>query len=179
MHTQPEFAEEHTQAERIRFVVIGTLTGALVVFSSKAWLFPWFREFAAAAPCRTVFGIEGVTVLWYGLFVGLPLHAAVLVAATFGRRGYKVLRDGQFPPAKEKVYRQTKIRRGSKAKRIGYLHLSAFLPLLALTVWGGFQAAEMSRTTRPKVGTCAANTAVSSDAPQAVLPRAPRSSSLR
>lgn len=168
MPTEPEFAEEHTPAERIRFVVIGTLIGALVVISSKAWLFPWIREFATSAPCRTVFGIEGLTVLWYALFVGLPLQAAVLVAATFGWRGYKILRDDQFPPAKEKVYRQTRIRRGSKAKRIGYLHLAAFLPLLALTLWGGFQAAELSRTTRPNVGSCAANTVLEGSAPHLV-----------
>lgn len=176
MHTELEFAEEHTQAERIRVVVICTLIGTLVVITSKAWLFPWIREFANSAPCRTIFGIEGLTVLWYGLFVGLPFHAAVLVASTFGWHGYKVLRDGQFPPAKEKVYRQTRIRRGSKAKLIGFLHLFAFLPLLALTIWGGFQAAEMSRTIRPKVVTCSANTTVERDATQAALPLAPRSS---
>ncbi len=170
MPTEPEFAEEYTQAERIRFVVIGMLTGALVVISSKTWLFPWLREFATSAPCRTVFGIEGVTVLWYGLFVGMPLQVTVLVAATFGWRGYKILRDGQVPPIKEKVFRPTKIRRGSIAMLIGYMHLSAFLPLLALAIWGGFQAEELSNTKRSKVDVCTANPAFERDAAKARRP---------
>lgn len=157
MYSEPEFAEEYTLIERIRFIVIGTLVGLLIVFSSKNWLFPWIEEFSGSAACREVLGIDGLVVLWYGLFVGLPLHATILVIVTLGWRGYKILRDNQVPPAKEKVFKPTKIRRGSEARRIGYIHLSAFLPFLMLTVWGSFQAAEISRTTRPKAGTCVAN----------------------
>ncbi len=160
MNTEAEFAEEHTRAARIRFVVIGILMGALVIISSKAWLFPWLREFIKSAPCRTVFGIEGLTVLWYGMFAGLPLFALVLFGVPVAWRGYKILSDGQFPPAKEKVYRPTKIQRGAKAKLFGYLHLSAFLAPLALTIWGSFQAAELSREKRPKVEACSAGKAI-------------------
>ena len=35
--------------------------------------------FSASASCRSVFGISGSTVLAYGLFVGMPLFAALLV----------------------------------------------------------------------------------------------------
>lgn len=170
MNTEAEFAEEHTRAARIRFVVIGILIGALVVISSKTWLFPWFGEFAKSAPCRTVFGIQGVTVLWYGMFVGIPLHVLVLFGAPVAWRGYRVLRDGQFPPIKEKVYRPTKIQRGAKAKLIGYLHLSVFLPLLAFTIWGRFQAAEMSRTRRPKVEACSADKAINRESQMRATP---------
>ena len=162
MHQEPEFAEEHTAAERIRVVIIGAVTGALVILMGKSWLFPWFREFASSAPCRNIFGIEGVTVLWYGLFVGMPVAVTILVVSMFGWRGYKIIRDGQFPPAKEKVYRPTKIRRGKKARLIGYIHLLAFLPSLVLSIWGSYQAKEMLRTIHPSTSTCAANTAVES-----------------
>lgn len=171
MQTESEFAEQYTKAEAIRIVVIGTLAGALVVVASKAWLFPSFREFAAAAPCTTVFGIQGLTVLWYGLFVGIPLHVAILVAAIFGWRGYKILSDGRFPPLKEKVSRPTRIRKGSQARLIGYLHLAAFFPPLALAAWGAFQAAEMTEMTRPKVGVCTPDTAAGKVAPQATAAR--------
>ena len=164
MHQHPEFAEEYTKAERIRFVVLSVLFGAVAVILSKTFLFPWVGEFANSAPCRKVFGIEGLTVLWYGLCVGIPLQGAILVGIMSGWRGYKVLRDGQFPPAKEKVYRPTRIQKGSKARLIGYIHLSAFLPFLALTIWGCFQAEKMSRTIQPKAGECAANLAVERDA---------------
>ncbi len=167
MQTEPEFAEQYTKAEAIRIVIIGTLAGALVVVASKAWLFPWFREFVAAAPCITVFGIQGLTVLWYGVFVGIPLHAAILVAALFGWRGYKILRDDRFPPLKEKVSRPTRIRKGSQARLIGYLHLAAFLPPLALAVWGAFQAAKMTEMTRPKIGVCTPSPMAEKIAPQA------------
>lgn len=163
MRPDTEFAEEYTKTERIRFVVVGTLFGAIAVILSKTFLFPWIKEFAVSAPCRKVFGIEGLTVLWYGLFVGIPLNATLLVGIAFGWSGYKILRDSQFPPDKEKVYRPTKILRGPKARLIGYMYLSAFLPFLALTVWGSFQADEMSRTKQPKVGVCTANKSANMD----------------
>ena len=176
MHQDPEFSEEHTPAERIRGVIIGVVTGALVIFIGKSWLLPWFREFASSAPCRNIFGIEGVTVLWYGLFVGMPVAVTILVVSTFGWRGYKIIRDGQSPPAKEKVYRPTKIHRGTRARLIGYIHLWAFLPSLALSIWGSYQAKEMLRTIHPSMSTCAANTTAERGAPQAALPLATRPS---
>ena len=174
MQPEPEFAAEYTRIERIRFLVIGMLAGALVVLSSKMWLFPWLREFATSAPCRKVLGIEGVTVLWYGLFVGIPLQVAVLFIATVGWRGYKILRDGQVPPFNEKVFRPTRIRRGFKAKMIGYINLLAVFPPIALTIWGGFQAEELSSKTRSKVDVCAASPAFERDAAKVRRPLAPR-----
>lgn len=174
MQPEPEFAEQYTKAEAIRIVVMGTLAGALIIIFSKAWLFPWIREFAISAPCRKVWGIEGLTVLWYGVFVGLPLFNAILIMPTLGWLGYKILRDGQFPPANVKVFRPTKIRRGPKAKLIGYMHILVCLPLLALSIWGGFQAEKMTKTMRPKAGMCATNPGDEGNAPQAALPLASR-----
>ena len=156
MPQEPEFAEINvkTKAEAIRFVVWGALAGGLVIVVSETWLFPWLGEFAESAPCRQVMGIAGDTVLAYGLFVGIPLHVAILVMAIFGWRGYKILRDGQFPPFKEKVFRPTRIQRGLKARLIGYLHISACLPLLALSVWGVFQAEKMIHAFPPTPGSC-------------------------
>jgi hypothetical protein len=139
----PEFAEMLTMTERIRIIVFGILLGAAVVILAKGWLFPWLKGFATTAHCRTVWGVDGVSVLWYGLFVGLPLIVALLILAFVGWRGYKVLRDGQFPPLKEKVARPTRIRRGWVAKFIAYLHFGLCLPLFALSAWGYFQAAEL------------------------------------
>lgn len=158
MPSEPEFAELRTPAERLRIFIICLLTGILVTYLSKTWLFPSINEFAASAPCRKVLGIEGLTVLWYGLFVGVPLHGAILIAAVMGWRGYKILRDGQYPPLKEKVYKPTRILRGAPAKFKGYMHLLAPLPLLAMSIWGIFQAEEYSKTMRPKASTCAAAT---------------------
>lgn len=155
MQPDPEFAPEYSRAERIRLVLGGTLAGALLVYGAQAWLLPGIKAFATLAPCRQVFGIDGLTALWYGLFVGLPLHAALLVLATLGWQGYKVLRDGQFPAAGTRVFKPTRIRRGPQARLIGYLHLAAVLPCLLLAGWGATQADTLSTTLRPPAGFCA------------------------
>ncbi|MBI3283878.1 MAG: hypothetical protein HYZ65_03375 [Burkholderiales bacterium] len=150
MKADAEFAEQYTQAERIRFAVAGVLAGALIIFCSQTWLFPWFREFVRSAPCRSIAGINGLSVLWYGIFSGLPLFTALLLIATLGWRGRKILRDGQAPPAGEKVLRPTKICRGRQARIIAYLHFAAPLPFFVLALWGAFQAQDMSARMRPE-----------------------------
>jgi hypothetical protein len=144
-HADLEFAEEYTVAERGRRVIGGLAAGLAVIAIGKLWLFPWLTHFAASAPCRTVSGVNGATVLWWGLFVGIPLTSAALVVATMGRRGVRILRDGQVPPRREKVLRPTRIRRGRQARLIGYLHVLAWSPFLALALWGGFQAAALQQ----------------------------------
>lgn len=98
--------------------------------------------------------MDGRFVVWYGLFIGIPLSAALIVAGTTGYRGYKVLRDGQAPPKGEKVFKPTRIVRGVKAKMIGYLQLFSFVPLLAFAIWGGFQAHAMSVVAQAKPNNC-------------------------
>ncbi len=135
-----EFAPEYTRTERVRFVVLSLGAGAFLMLLCQLWLFPWLREFAASAHCRLVFGFKGTSLLFYGVFVGVPLLAALLLGTLVGRRGYRVLREGRIPPSGEKVFRPTRIRRGREAKLSGYIQLVSPVPLLALAVWGGFQA---------------------------------------
>ncbi|WP_147269688.1 hypothetical protein [Rhodanobacter denitrificans] len=157
MDKSPEFAEQYSRAERIRIALLGTTAGGLLVAFEKLWLSPWLREFSTSAQCRTVFGVSGTTVLWQGLFVGLPFLAGLVVAFAFGRRGFKILRDGQVPPLREKSLRLIRVRRGSGAKIIGYLHLVAFVPFLALGLWGYAQAEGLSRQAQHKAVDCSAN----------------------
>ncbi|MDD5277155.1 MAG: hypothetical protein PHR16_13860 [Methylovulum sp.] len=150
MNEFPEFAEEYTPIERARIFVTGLISGCLVVAVSKLYFFPWLNVFANSAHCRTVFGFDGLTVLWYGLFVGIPFSCVLLVGSAIGYRGYKILRDHQTPPNGEKVMRPTRIIRGSKAKIAGYLHLMAFFPFFVISIWGGFQASAMSKQAQIK-----------------------------
>ena len=150
-----EFADEYTDAERIRFVVVGAIAGGSIVAIGKLWLFPWLRVFSESADCQSVFGTRGTTVLGYGLFVGIPLFATLLVIGTFGRRGLRILREGRVPPSFEKVFRPTRIERGPKAKAIGYLQLFAATPMLALLVWGTNQAGTFARRSDSKPSECA------------------------
>jgi hypothetical protein len=148
-----EFAPTYSAAERGRFVALGLLAGAPLIVAGKLWFFPWI----VTLPCRTVLGIDGAVVLWYGLFVGLPLLAALVTGFGYARSGLRVLREGQFPPAGVKVIRATRIVRGAAARRLGWLQLAAPIPFLIIAAWGFPQA--MSLAQKNTTGTCAAATA--------------------
>ncbi|MDI1245936.1 MAG: hypothetical protein PSV24_11090 [Rhodoferax sp.] len=169
MNDLPEFAEEYSVRERVRFVIVGVTVGAVVVAVGKLWLFPWLGQLANSAQCHMVLGVSGVTVLWYSLFAGLPLFGALVVACTSGHHGYKILRDGQAPPLREKVFRPTRIKRGTKAKLVGYLHLFAFSPLFALAIWGVLQAEELSSQTQHRPCTKTANPSIEGASSKGVM----------
>jgi hypothetical protein len=145
MQTPDEFAKLYSRAERLRFVVVGTIAGAAAILAGRLWLFPGLHAFAASAPCRKVIGLPGEVVLGYGIFVALPVLAACVVALTMGRRGLRILRDGQAPALGEKVLRPTRIVRGRRATVAGYLHVFAVAPLVVMVLWGVGQASEWSR----------------------------------
>jgi hypothetical protein len=155
-----EYAPEYSHAERVRFFVLGSAAGALVFVVCQFWFFPLLREFSASAHCRSVLGISGIAVLFYGVFVGVPLHAALLLGALAGRRGFKVLREGRHPPSGEKVFRPTPVIRGTKAKMFGYLQLFAAAPLFGLAVWGGFQAQGLVKQAQERPAQCAPNPSI-------------------
>ena len=160
MNPSPEFAEQYTTAERIRFIIISIVFNGAIIAICKLYFFPWLNAFASSAHCRTFLGYDGLAVLWYGLFVGMPLSFAALVGGIFGYRGYKILRDNQMPPLHEKVFRPTRIVRGKKARLFGYFHLLAFTPLMAISIWGIPQAATMVSRTNSQPFNCAVNPSV-------------------
>lgn len=164
MSQPPEFAEQHTTAERIRLIILYTAIGAAITAICKLYFFPWLHEFASSAHCRTALGFDGLAVLLYGLFVGMPLFFAALVGGVMGYRGYKILRDNQTPPLHEKVFRPTRIIRGKKAKLFGYFHLLAFSPFLAISIWGVPQATSMLSNAKNQPVNCAANPSIKWDA---------------
>jgi len=168
MSQSPEFAEQYTTVERLKFIAIFIVSGGAITAMSKLYFFPWLNEFASSAHCRTVLGFDGLAVLWYGVFVGMPLSSAAFVGGVLGYRGYKIMRDNQTPPLHEKVFRPTRIVRGKKAKLFGYLHLLAFGPLLVMSIWGIPQAASMLSHTKDPPVNCTANPSIKWDA----LPRA-------
>ena len=170
MNDAAEFAQEYSKAERVGFLVFGISAGAALLLASKFWLLPWLRVFAASAPCREVMGVSGVTVLWYGLFVGVPLFGAAVVGITMSYRGYRVLRDGQLPPVGDKVFRPTRIKRGGAAKMAGYAYLLAFVPFLMLAIWGSGQAGTLSKQPLPQRSQCPPSVkGTPHDEPQAAL----------
>lgn len=151
MSELPEFAEEYSLPDKVRLLAIYLTVAAAAVFVAKSWLLPAIHQFSGSAHCREVLGFSGVSVLFYGLFVGMPLSLALLVGLIMGRRGHRILRDGQMPPIGEKVFRPTRIERGRKARWIGYTQKYSFLLLLAIAVWGFPQAAQLIASLPPDV----------------------------
>ena len=142
--TPIEYSQTYSAAERWRFVVLGVLIGALTTGMGKLLLFPALARFADIAPCRAVLGINGATLLWFGTFVGVPLLAALVTGVWYGRAGMRILRAERFPSPGARTLRPIRVIRGTAAKRIGYLHLGAFVPFLALVAWGYAQASSLS-----------------------------------
>lgn len=143
-----EFAEQYSFRERAWLAARGIAIGGLVLLGSKLWLLPAFNAFVATAPCRTFLGVYGSTLLWYGLFVGLPLVTFAVLFLTQGRQGLRILRESRFPPAGEKVLHRTRIRYGAAARRIGYVQLFVSTPLIALAIWGCFQTRTLAHEMR-------------------------------
>lgn len=139
-----EYADTYGTAERLRRVAMGIVLGVLAVGVGRLWLFPSIAAFADVAPCRTVLGVNGANILWYGMFVGGPLCIALVIAVSYGRMGLRVLKEGRFPPARTRMFRPIRIVRGRAARCIGYLHLSACVPFLAISIWGAAQATTLS-----------------------------------
>lgn len=135
-----EFAPEYTKRERIRILVIYTTIGLILVAVGELSFFAWLGEFSKTANCHSYFGINGERLLVFGVFVGIPLLFATTIAAIFGTRGVRILRQGRTPPKGEKVFRPTPIQRGPKARTAGVIQLLIVLFAFAVVIYSAFQA---------------------------------------
>ncbi|TCI05283.1 hypothetical protein EZV61_04815 [Corallincola luteus] len=138
-----EFADEYSKPEKLKRVSLYIVAGGIVFITHQQWVFPFVRWYAETAPCHSLFGYAGLTVLWFSLFVGLPLICAFIVGAVAVPLGVKSFADGQYPPKNHKVYTPTKILRGRKARAKSLTLLSLPLFFMAISVWGYLQANQM------------------------------------
>ena len=106
-------------------------------------MFPFMTWYADNAHCYSPLGFSGISVLWYALFVGIPLLSAFLVAIFSLPLGIKGLIHHQFPPKGVKVYQPTVIITGNKAKIKSLGHIIAPGIFVAIGVWGYFQVDKM------------------------------------
>jgi len=144
-----DYAPEYTQKERIAFVLkIMAWTIPLFVMT-QFWFFDWLSEYSENANCYNYGDINGVHLVFYGLFVFMPLSLAIIVFLTEGRRSINVIKLGQNPLPNEKVFKPTKYKYGNaaKIKPIGIFCVILFLT--GLSVWGGFQAHDLTKDIKP------------------------------
>lgn len=131
-----EYAEQYSFRERVRLVAVGLAIAAPVVLGWQFWARPKWIELVEHLPCHDLWGVSGVTLFWYMLYVGLPLLIALLAALFMGLRGVRILQDGQAPYRGEKTLQLSRIRRGRIAALVGWAHVLAPLPMVAVAVWG-------------------------------------------
>jgi hypothetical protein len=115
------------------------LFAGLIVVIHLKWVFPYISWYANTAYCHTPFGFQGIMVLWYFIFVGIPLFCALITVISSVPIGIRGLRDRQYPPKGCKVYRPTKIVKGWHAKVKSLGMLCAPLLFVAVAIWGSFQ----------------------------------------
>ncbi len=116
---------------------------------SWLWLFPWLEAYAETAHCRFYGDLTGVHLLLYGIFVGGPLSLALLILLFEGPRSLRVLRVGQNPLPGEKVLRRTPYRYGWQARLKPLVLLACVLTIIGFSVWGGYQASELTANVAP------------------------------
>lgn len=144
-----DYAPEYTKRERIEIALKNLAWAIPVVFICEFWLFDWFAEYSNNANCYKYGSINGVHLVFYGLFVFMPLLFAIILCLTEGRRSIKVFRLGQNPLPNEKVFSTTSYKYGLAAKAQPIVVLSVMLFLIGLSVWGGFQAHDLTRNIKP------------------------------
>jgi len=134
-----EYAEEFSKPEKFKRIFLFLLLGILVFIINEKWYLPFINWYTETVHCHTPLGYSGISVMWYSLFVGLPLFCALIIGVVTVPIGYKGVIHQQFPPKGMKVYKPTKILRGWKGnvKSIFHLLIPTFLILFA--VWGYFQ----------------------------------------
>ncbi len=138
-----EYAEEFSKGEKLRRILLAMLLGLFIMITHNKWVFPFTSWYADTAHCHTPLGYSGILVLWYSLFVGMPLLCAFIIGVVTVPIGYKGITQKQFPPKGMKVYKPTKILRGWKGHLKSVLHLLIPTLLILLSIWGYFQVDKM------------------------------------
>ena len=139
--------------ERIA-LVLKILAWAIPIYLiAQFWFFDWVSEYSKNANCYNYGNINGVHLVFYGLFVFMPLSFGVIVFLFEGVRSIKVIKLGQNPLPNEKVFRPTKYKYGTAAKVQPCGIFAVILLLIGLSIWGGFQAYELTKNIKP----CAVN----------------------
>ncbi len=137
-----EYAEEYPKTEKYKRVFLFILLGGLCVIINEKWFLPFLNWYVDTVYCHQPFGYSGISVLWYSLFVGIPL-LVVLLSIPYDFICIRAIRQQQFPPQGMKVYKPTKIRRGWQANAQALFFLLITFCFIVFSVWGYFEAGKM------------------------------------
>jgi hypothetical protein len=139
------YAPEYTKRERIIYGLKLLAWMIPIALFLKLWFFGWLSEFSRNANCYNYGSINGVHLVLYGLFVFMPLSFALVMFLIEGRRSIKIIKLRQNPLPNEKVLKPTRYKYGFTAKIQPFIMLLLVLCLVGISVWGSFQAYEISK----------------------------------
>jgi hypothetical protein len=141
---EPEYAPEYSREERVKHALLAFGIALVVIFGCNVLLFPRLLMLVNHVECQTVFGIQGVAVVMFMVFVGVPLAIAVSVGAFLVPRALAAIGARQYPAPGRKVNGKVRIRRGRAALPPACFDLACIALLVVTAIWGSFQAAAIS-----------------------------------
>lgn len=135
----------YTMQEKIKIICIHLAWLIPFVVFMEFWFFPKLKIFSENANCYNFGDVNGVTVLFYSYFVGLPILMAIIVYAIQGSKSIRAFRAAQYPAPDIKVFKLTKYKYGLRARSLALIPLIGILLLLCLSIWGADQAQEWTK----------------------------------
>ena len=144
-----DHAPLYSKRERIRIALKLAAIVLPLYLLGHFWLHPAIEQYSTYANCYRYGEVNGVEVVMYGVFVGLPLSCALLVGLLFGRRSLRIVHAGQDPLPGEKVLRKTRYRYGKMAWLTPISTVIFMLYFVGLGAWGATQAEQISRDPTP------------------------------
>ncbi|SRR5690554_75158 len=138
-----DFAPEYTKKEK-QIILLKHLAWATPLMITFQYLFlPWLEEFTDQAQCYQYAGLTGTELIFYGVFVGLPLTFSLLVLMLEGTRSIAIIRLGQSPLPNEKVFKPTQYSYGVRARIKPVCVLLIVVFLVGFSIKGLFSAQQL------------------------------------
>lgn len=145
---EPEFAPQYSPKERRRRLLLHGVLCVLMMGALYWWAWPRYQSFSADAPCASILGVPGSTVLIYSAFVGVPLAAAILIVLLTARSSMESLLTRRYPPPGRKVFGRVKVKKGWQAVAFALVPAMFITYLCVLSSQGMTAAAQLARETQ-------------------------------
>ena len=157
--TGAEFAPEYSKREKLRLLLMHIAWAFPLFIVTQHFFLPWFSLYIQQAHCYHYAGWAGNELVFYGLFVGLPVSLVVILLLIEGPRTMRILlspnRSAQNPLPNEKVFKPTRYTYGAKAKIKPTILLMLLMLLLAMSIRGIFWAQDIiAMTSTDTKSTC-------------------------
>lgn len=143
MDAEKEYAPEYSRREKLKHIVLWSLIGLIMYLAHRYFGLPFLEAITQRPHCYQILGWDGLGFLWRLLFIGIPLSLMLLLMMLLVPLGFKTLRDGQYPPLGTKVYKPTRIRKGTVARYFGSTLMIIPVFFLLFVWWGSAQIEKM------------------------------------